>query len=86
MASLCKGSHVISQWLLHLVAAHRFRVEAFEPFLQTFGVPLIGDEVDSLGVVDNGILDEDRCLRAERQGDGVAWAASMATNSPLTIR
>src|SRR6266545_5026334 len=58
---------------LHLVLAHIFRRKVLEPFLHLL-VLILGIGTDGLGLVKNGLGDEDRRFGAQRESNRVTRA------------
>ena len=56
---------------LHLVLAKFLWIKAFQPLLEPGIIAGLGREIDRLGVVDDGLLDQDRRPRPKRQGDRI---------------
>src|SRR5258708_3773530 len=57
---------------LHRVLAKLFRADLLEPFLELLLVRRLGGQVHGLRLVEHPLQDEDRRIRAQREGDGIA--------------
>src|SRR2546425_9615307 len=66
-----RGLGVVGPRGLHLVFAELFVGQALEPLLEAAEVHGLLAGLDATGVLDDRLLDEDRGLRAQRQGDRI---------------
>src|SRR4051794_6837814 len=67
----------------HLVLGKFGWIQAFEPLLDLVVIQPFRAEVDSLRIVDDRLLHQDWCARAQRQRDGVARTG--VDSNPLAL-